>query len=354
MPLEDFIKESAGKWMDGDGPESDTVISSRVRLARNLSEIPFPYLMSKEDSEEITKKVNKVLQENSPNEFELVTMRDLSFLARKALVEKHLISPSLADNDNGAAIIRYDEVVSIMVNEEDHLRIQTLFSGQQLEKAWQLCNKIDDILEARLNYAFSEQMGYLTSCPTNVGTGIRVSVMVHLPALIMTGQLNRIFSTISQVGLTVRGLYGEGTQAIGNIYQISNQITLGQTESEIIENLNGVTKQIIEQERAVREVLLKERKAKLCDKIGRSYGIISNAYIISSEEAIQLLSDVRLGVELGLLENINLKMLNELMILIRSAYLQELAGKELSPYERDVRRAEIIRNRFAELDLGGV
>ena len=255
MPLEDFIKESAGKWMDGDGPESDTVISSRVRLARNLSEIPFPYLMSKEDSEEITKKVNKVLQENSPNEFELVTMRDLSFLARKALVEKHLISPSLADNDNGAAIIRYDEVVSIMVNEEDHLRIQTLFSGQQLEKAWQLCNKIDDILEARLNYAFSEQMGYLTSCPTNVGTGIRVSVMVHLPALIMTGQLNRIFSTISQVGLTVRGLYGEGTQAIGNIYQISNQITLGQTESEIIENLNGVTKQIIEQERAVREVL---------------------------------------------------------------------------------------------------
>jgi protein arginine kinase len=347
MPLEDFIKQSAGKWMDGDGPESDTVISSRVRLARNLSEIPFPYLMSKEDSEKIIKKVNKVVQENSSNEFELVSMRNLSSLGRGALVEKHLISPSLADNDNGAVIIRDDEVVSIMVNEEDHLRIQALFSGQQLEKAWELCNTIDDTLEEQLNYAFSEQTGYLTACPTNAGTGIRVSVMVHLPALIMTSQLNRIFSTISQVGLTVRGLYGEGTQAIGNIYQISNQITLGQTELEIIENLNGVTKQIIEQERAVREVLLKERRTKLCDKIGRSYGIIKNAHIISSEEAMQLLSDVRLGVELGLLKNISLKMINELTVLIRPAYLQELAGKELSPYERDIRRAETIRNRFA-------
>ncbi|HHY13296.1 MAG TPA: protein arginine kinase [Thermoanaerobacterales bacterium] len=354
MPLRDFMEKLTGKWMDGNGPESDTVISSRVRLARNLSDMPFPYLMSGEESEKIIKDTNRIIQENSSEKFELINMRDISSLGRKALVEKHLISPGLAENDNGAAIIREDETVSIMINEEDHLRIQALHSGQQLETAWELCNEIDDILESHLNYAFSEETGYLTACPTNVGTGIRVSVMVHLPALIMTKQLNRIFSTISQVGLAVRGLYGEGTQAVGNIYQISNQITLGQTEYEIIENLNGVTKQIIEQEKSVREILLKERKTKLSDKIGRSYGTISNAHIMSSDEAMKLLSDVRFGVELGLIKDINLKMINELMILISPAYLQELNGGELSPTDRDIKRADTIRKYFASVNLGGV
>lgn len=359
MSLENFINESASKWMEGNGPESDIVISSRVRLARNLADVPFPHMMNKEQSEKVISEVYDAIQNNRvlAGDFELIRMKDISKLERKALVEKHLISPALANNEYGAVLLSRDEGVSIMINEEDHLRIQSLFSGQQLEEAWDLCTKLDDVLEERLNYAFNEQIGYLTACPTNVGTGIRVSVMVHLPALVMTNQLNRIFSAIGHVGLTVRGLYGEGTQAIGNIYQISNQITLGQAEEEIIDNLNSVTRQIIEQERTARGLLLKEKKIKLQDKIGRAYGILSNAYILTSEEAMRLLSDVRLGIDLKLIDNINPRILTEMMVILRPAYLQKLAGKELSPAERDVRRAKIVRNRLSvkkTKDSGGV
>jgi protein arginine kinase len=226
-----------------------------------------------------------------------------------------------------------------MVNEEDHFRIQCLLPGLQLEKAWQETSGYDDILESYLDYAFDEEKGYLTACPTNVGTGLRASVMLHLPALAITQQINRILSAVSQVGLAVRGIYGEGTEMTGNLLQISNQITLGQSEEEIWQNLYSVTRQLINQEKNAREHLLNEGREKLGDRAGRAYGILKNAWMIDSKEAMQLLSDVRLGVDLGLLKGVPLKILNELLVLTRPGCLQYLKDKNLNPYERDLERA---------------
>ncbi len=225
-----------------------------------------------------------------------------------------------------------------MINEEDHLRIQVILPGLQLEEALQEADRYDDFLEAEINYAFDEGYGYLTACPTNVGTGLRASVMLHLPALIMTGQANRLLGALSQVGLAVRGLYGEGTEIIGNLVQISNQITLGQSEEEIIRNLGGVTRQVIEQEQAARQALLNENRAGIADRTWRSLGQLKFAQLMSSQEAMQLLSDVRLGYDLGLLKGVNRKLLNEMLVVISPACLQILAGKELGPAERDLER----------------
>jgi protein arginine kinase len=233
-----------------------------------------------------------------------------------------------------------------MVNEEDHLRIQCLFSGLQLDEAWQLASQVDDAFEERLNYAFSPDYGYLTSCPTNVGTAMRASVMMHLPALVLTQQTSRIFAAITKLGFAVRGIYGEGTEARGNLFQISNQITLGQSEEDIVSHLKGVTRQIIDQERAAREHLLNENREQIEDRVARSYGIMANARIMSSEEAMKLWSDVRLGVDLKIISGIKVQVMNELLILIRPAYLQIMAGQELNPLERDMKRAALLRERM--------
>lgn len=351
MSNPNIFEQALSDWMKGNGPESDVVISTRIRLARNVRNQPFPMLATNQQSKEVLDQVLQVLgskELKAISGFQLLLLDQLSDLQKRVLVEKHLISPNLANESrNGAVMISDNESVSIMVNEEDHLRIQCLRPGFQIREAWELANQIDDIFESYIDYAFEERHGFLTSCPTNVGTGIRASVMMHLPALVLTQQMNRILQAINQVGLAVRGLYGEGSEAIGNLFQISNQITLGQSEEEIIDNLHGVAKQIIGHERAARQKLIAESKMRVADRVSRSYGILSHAAIIDSKEAAQRLSDVRLGVDLGLLKNVSPYALNELLVMTQPGFLQQYAGTKLSADDRDIRRAELIRHKIA-------
>lgn len=350
MDRSNIFVQALSDWMKGNSPESDVVISTRVRLARNLSNLPFPMLATNAQSKEVLDQIVRVLESDGlrrVSQFDLFILDQLSELHKRVLVEKHLISPGLANESrNGAVMINRNESVSIMVNEEDHLRIQCLSPGFQIRETWELANRIDDVFEAQVDYAFEERRGFMTSCPTNVGTGIRASVMMHLPALVLTQQMNRILQAINQVGLAVRGIYGEGSEAIGNVFQVSNQITLGQSEEEIIDNLHSVAKQIIEHERAARQKLLGESKLRITDRVKRSYGILSHAAIMDSKEAAQRLSDVRLGVDLGLLGDVSPHVLNELMVMTQPGFLQQYAGTKLSADDRDIRRAELIRDKI--------
>ncbi|SKC87950.1 protein arginine kinase [Maledivibacter halophilus] len=338
------------KWIDGEGPQKDIIISSRIRVARNLEEFPFPIALTDEKSKEIIKKVSDSIIEGNTilkNDFNLIGIDEISDNDKQVLIEKHLISPNLIERPKKSAVmINKDESVSIMINEEDHIRIQCLFPGFQLEEAWDLANKIDDIIEEDLKYAFDEDIGYLTSCPTNVGTGIRASVMIHLPALTITGYMNRIIQAVNQIGFTVRGIYGEGSESEGNMFQISNQVTLGRTEKEIIKTLIEVTKQITNKERDARATLIANNRVKLEDKICRSYGVLTNGRIMSSKEALKLISNVRLGIDMGIIKNIDVKAIDTLMVDIQAGILQKIYGKNLSANERDIKRANLIRDRL--------
>nr|WP_127497439.1 protein arginine kinase [Paenibacillus glycanilyticus] len=353
-----FSEQALSDWMKGVGPDSDIVISSRVRIARNLRQFPFPMLATNQQSLEVMNQLTAIGQSGKLDpvgHFETIILSELSELERRVLVEKHLISPNLANESRGGAIILSEnESVSIMINEEDHLRIQCLYPGFQVKEAWTLANQIDDIFEEETNYAFDEKRGYLTTCPTNVGTGIRASVMMHLPALVLTQQINRILSAVTQVGLAVRGMYGEGSEALGNLFQISNQITLGQTEGEIIDNLHGVAKQIIEHERVARQRLMSESRLRIEDRVRRSYGILSYAAVMDSKESAQRLSDVRLGVDLGLLDHVTSQSLNELIVMTQPGFLQQTFNEKMSADQRDYRRAELIRNQLrSQTEHGG-
>ncbi|WP_410772584.1 protein arginine kinase [Fontibacillus sp. BL9] len=349
MPNLRFTEQPLSEWMSRGGKESDIVISTRVRIARNLIHHPFPMLATGQQSEEVLQMLQEVLKDERLQNYGIfhpILLEDLEDLDKRILVEKHLISPNLAgESRRGAAFISEDESLSIMVNEEDHLRIQCLYPGFQVQEAWNKATEIDDIFEDHVDYAFDGNRGFLTSCPTNVGTGLRASVMMHLPALVLTQQINRILSAVSQVGLTVRGIYGEGSEAMGNLFQISNQITLGQSEAEIIENLYGVVLQIIEHEKNAREKLLSESRLRMIDRVMRSYGILSHAAIMDSKEAAQRLSDVRLGVDIGLIADVPAQVLNELNVMTQPGFLQKLFGENLSPGERDMYRAKLIREK---------
>ncbi|MFC4778066.1 protein arginine kinase [Paenibacillus sp. GCM10023252] len=354
-----FSQQALSEWMKDEGPESDIVISSRVRIARNLRKHPFPMLATNQQSEEVMKQLTEIGRSgklNSACPFDTIVLSELTELERRVLVEKHLISPNLANESrSGALILSDNESVSIMINEEDHLRIQCLYPGFQIKEAWALASKVDDIFEEAVDYAFDEKRGYLTTCPTNVGTGIRCSVMMHLPSLVLTQQINRILSAITQVGLAVRGLYGEGSEAVGNLFQISNQITLGQSENEILENLHSVVRQIIEHEKAARERLMAESRIRIEDRVNRSFGILSHASIMDSKEAAQRLSDVRLGVDLGLLKDVTPRVLNELIVMTQPGFLQQTFNEKMNPELRDIRRAELIRKQLSgHTDHGGV
>ncbi|MDA8233929.1 MAG: protein arginine kinase [Clostridia bacterium] len=351
MSAKDTVERAFSGWMDNTGLEGDIVISSRIRLARNIAHMKFPYLLDEKNSDKIVQNVKDTLDKEKVKKelgkIELTLLKELNPNEQQILVEKHLISPALLEKVKGRAVgLSEDDRISVMVNEEDHLRIQCLFPGLQLEEAWQLASKIDDLLEENLEIVFCEERGYLTACPTNVGTGLRASVMMHLPALVMTNQINRVITVVTQVGLTVRGLYGEGTEATGNLFQISNQITLGQTEEEIISKLKAVTMQIINQERASREALCQGSWAGINDRVWRAFGILSYAKSLSSYEAMSLLSDLRLGIDLKILPQIEPRLLNELLVLIGPAYLQKFAGKELSPGERDIYRAKFLNDKL--------
>lgn len=350
MSLERFMSNAISVWMSEEGPDSDIVLSSRIRLARNFDKYKFPTLFSPDEAKEIIEKMEEVIKLSNFSEFgqvELLKMNEMQPLQKEVLVEKHLISPHLAeDSPYGACLLTENEEVSIMINEEDHIRIQCLFPGLQLPEALNAANEIDDVLESKIEYAFNETYGYLTSCPTNVGTGLRASVMMHLPGLILTQQMNKIIPAINQLGLVVRGIYGEGSEALGNIFQISNQITLGKSEMDIVEDLKSVVSQLISQERSAREALRKTSDIQLEDRVYRSYGVLANSRIIESKEAARCLSDVRLGIDMGYIKNISKNILYELMIVTQPGFLQQYAGGQLRPHERDIRRATLIRERL--------
>jgi protein arginine kinase len=347
MKINDLLNHSS-EWLKGTGPNSDIVISSRIRLARNLSKLPFPHWANKKESEQVCDAVveaaGKVGFLKQTTVFKLA---DLDSVDKQFLVERHLMSHDHAQKtDSKAVIIDHEEIISIMVNEEDHIRMQVMQSGFNLFETWNIGNKIDDALARELPYAFLPDWGYLTACPTNTGTGMRGSVMLHLPALVMTRQVDRVLAAIAKLSFNTRGLYGEGTQALGNFFQISNQVSLGHGEDEIIGNINGIIRQIIEQEHQARELMFSKNRALLEDKINRSFGILKSAYIISSQETIELLSLVRLGLDLGLIKHIDRARLNDLFIVTQPAHLQKIENKKLTSEERDVKRAEIIRERL--------
>lgn len=348
MSIDNLLHSNHICWMDSTrGPDADIVISSRIRLARNLEGIPFPHLLDVESGERVADSIRKACI-NSDYEplhaMDGVTFDQITELDRQILVEKHLISPVHArfGYSYRGLLVNNDGSQSIMINEEDHLRIQGLLPGFDLEKCNRQVQVIDDELEKVLDYAFDEQHGYLTSCPTNVGTGMRASVMLHLPGISMTAQTKRIFNSIGQFGMTVRGLYGEGTEALGNLYQLSNQVTLGLNEDEICHNLILITRQIVEQERKVREGLQSGTACQIRDRVGRAYGLLRHAAIISSNEALTLLSDLRLGIDMGLVDHIQAATINELIVAIRPAHLQKRAGQEMDAFQRDIKRAEVI------------
>ncbi len=351
MSITNVLNSSFIKWMDMQSGDPDIVISSRVRLARNLTKIPFPHLLIEANGEKCLQEIKNAWQHTTGFRLplmDLATFDQVSYLDRQILAEKHLISPMFADSNSSfrAILVNEDGSLSAMLNEEDHLRIQCLLPGLQLDKCYSQVQELDDEFEQSLDYAFDEKKGYLTACPTNMGTGMRASVMLHLPAIQMTGQINHVLHKIGQLGLVVRGLFGEGSEPSGNFFQLSNQITLGQAEEDIFNYLHTITEQIVEQERLLRERLHVDMKYQLEDKIGRSYGILSNAKIISSEEALSLLSDVRLGVDQGILPGIKIFALNELMVAIRPAHLQKFGGREMDNMERDIKRAEVIKDKF--------
>jgi len=339
------------RWYIEKGPESDVVISSRIRLARNFTDYPFPSRMNREQALNVINKVKEAIfsgnSEMSKN-FVYVDTRNLYPVDKQSMVEKHLISPDLAESQvESGALISKDERISIMINEEDHLRVQCLYPGMQIDSAWNVCNKVETLLEEKIDFAYDENYGYLTCCPTNTGTGIRASAMLHLPALTMTGYIKTILEACSKLGIAVRGIHGENSEASGNMFQVSNQLTLGHTEEEIISNITNIVFQIIAQERTLRNELYKQNSFRFEDKIYRSLGLLLNARIISTEESLKLLSDVRLGIDMGIITGISIEKLNEIMLLTQPASLQKTVGNILGPEERDVKRAEFIRKKLA-------
>ncbi|WP_040225953.1 protein arginine kinase [Bhargavaea cecembensis] len=350
--IEKFLQNAVTPWMGSRGEHSDIVLSTRIRLARNLAGRRFPLDFSKEEAESVEADVSSVLTGDG-EPFSYIPMGSMPALQRQVLVEKHLISPQLADPERpGAVILSDDESVSIMVNEEDHIRIQVIYPGLHLMEAFERANELDDRLEARLPYAFDGDFGFITSCPTNTGTGLRASVMLHLPALSMTSNMGRVAQAVARLGMVVRGSYGEGSDALGNVYQVSNQITLGKSERDILKDLRDLTERLIEQEERARRALRERSAVRLEDRIWRSYGILSNARVLATDEAANRLSDVRLGIDLGIITGVDVSVLNELMIFMQPAFLQQFAGETLQPGERDEFRAKLMRERLG-VERGG-
>lgn len=334
-------------WITDSGPMRDVVISSRVRLARNISGLPFPVIMDRETALETMDKIyNGIMSSNSAlvDQLKFIPMHELDPVERNILVEKHLVSSELVQRaDYTGLIIDDNEEICIMLNEEDHIRLQCILAGYQLEEAWDTLDKVDDLVEGNIEYSYHETLGYITSCPTNLGTGMRASVMLHLPALVHGGHINAILQTISKIGLTARGLYGEGSEALGNIFQLSNQVTLGPTEEELISNLQIVVKQITDKEKLTREAIHKANGVEFEDNIYRSLGILKYAKKLSMKEFMALLSQVRLGVSMGIIEDIDLKDIDKIMILGQSANLHSYATEQNSlETDMDIIRAEVV------------
>lgn len=345
----DDLTHNIGEWLRGVGSMCDVVISSRVRLARNLVGQPF---LSSASASEKTEIYRHLTHEISSNELSqhgfLVDLEDTDEIDRQFLVERHLISRQQAVEEGSRGVsIWPDETTAIMINEEDHLRIQALRSGLQLEALWEAVNKLDDSLSQQLEFAFDRQLGYLTACPTNIGTGIRVSVMLHLPALKLSREIEKVSRATRDMNLAVRGLYGEGTEAVGDLYQVSNQTTLGKSEEQILEDFGGkVIPKVVEYERSARGTLADKHPYQLDDHIWRAYGLLCHARCISTAEALSLLSHLRMGIQMGRFDKIDIKTLNEVFLLIQPAHLQKVAGRSLNGVARSITRASCLRDRL--------
>jgi protein arginine kinase len=344
----DEIANRCGEWLRGSGPESDIVMSSRIRLARNLADYPFIRRCNDMDRANIETTVRERLVDNPElSDLSFINVAELDLLDRQLLVERQLISRELA-NSEGARSVAIDpqEQLSLMINEEDHLRLQVIKSGLDLDGAWDLIDDLDNQIESKVTYAYNENFGYLTACPTNVGTGMRVSVLVHLPALVITKQIEKVFRSAQKINLVVRGLYGEGTQAMGDFYQVSNQITLGKSEQELVALVADVINVVLDYERKAREFLINEKQNDLFDKVSRAYGMLQSAQQISSEETMHLLSRVRMGVNLGLIGNLEIPDINQLFIRTQPAHLQKIHQTELDTDQRNIERANYLHDQL--------
>ena len=340
------------QWYRKNGPEGDVVISTRIRLARNLRGYPFPASMDDEQKARLVDTITAAAKTaagtvDGIGTLNVMPMENLPPMRAMSLVERHLISPEFARNGKGSALLlSEDESVSLMLNEEDHLRIQTMRPGFQLDAVWKLIDELDNRLGSRLDYAFDDRLGFLTCCPTNVGTGMRASVMLHLPGLVLTGQITPTIQGINKLNLAVRGIGGEGTSNQGSLFQVSNQSTLGESEAQILERLNTVIGQLIAHEKNARQLLLQRDQFSLLDHVGRSYGTLRHSYKLSGEEAVNCLSGVRVGVDLGMFTALSIHTVNELFIGIGAAHLQKAAGRALNAAERDVCRAALCREKL--------
>ena len=330
-------------WYLENGKDSDVIISSRIRLARNISEFPFKIKTKKEDKQKLLEKV-KFITPSIGYGLKFLYLKDMDDLTKMSLIEKHIISPDMVldKDDEKAILINEEENICIMINEEDHIRLQVFTSGLDLQNTLNLAVEIDEKLNSILGFSYSKKYGFLTACPTNVGTGLRASVMVHLPALKITGNISKILHIVNNFGMTIRGLYGEDSQSKGDLYQISNIQTLGMDEKEIVANLENITKKVMEQERLARKYLAKNN-IELEDKVYRSYGILTNARKMTSEECDSILSSVKLGTDLGIIKEINDKKVKELMLYTKPANIQKRLGKVLTGVERDKERVEVIK-----------
>ena len=335
-------------WYLQNGKESDVVISTRVRLSRNIKGIPFINRASKEELKEVYDKVKEITLSLGYN-LKFLSLDDMDSITKQSLVEKHLISPDFAKTKMPytAVVINDDENICIMVNEEDHIKLQVFTSGLDIDNLLNLAIEIDEKMESLIPYSYHEKYGFLTACPTNVGTGLKISTLVHIPALQMTGNLNKMLNIINNLGMNVRGLYGEGTKAEGDVYQVSNNQTLGITEKEIAKNLNLLAQKIIDQERLARKYLSKN-SLKLEDEVYRSYGIFANARRLGEDEALELLSKVKLGTDLGIIKELNDKKVRELMLYTKPANMQKRLGTKLSVIDQEASRCEVIKQILQE------
>ncbi len=339
------------KWYEKAGSCSDVVCSTRVRLARNLRQFPFPSRATDKQREAVEEKVKEALLSGNSilsREFRFIPLESASEEEAVSLVERHIVSPEfISDRRGKAVLISEDESISIMINEEDHLRIQVLKEGLSLKEAAETADRIDTLLSETLDFAYDPEFGYLTQCPTNLGTGMRASVMLHLPALTENGAMPRISSNLSKLGLTLRGTYGEGSKIVGALYQLSNQITLGLSENEAIENLRSITAQLMEEERKARSQMSENIGWR--DKIDRAAGILKTARVLSSSEFMELLSYIRIGLSTGVLQGVAIEELNALMVNVQPATLMAKAGKQLDENQRDVLRATMARELCAKI-----
>jgi protein arginine kinase len=348
MSFYDHLNEPWSPWMTAGGEAADVVVSSRARLARNVQGYAFPGRMRDDEASRLVREVGQALESVAPDWF-YIGMEDLLPLDRQVLVEKHLISPEFAQNPQHRALaMAPSEAEAIMVNEEDHLRLQSFRPGLAVEAAYQAVSALDDLLEQKLRFVFDPQLGYLSTSPTNVGTGLRVSVMVHLAGLVHAQLANPMLAALAKLGVAIRGIYGEGTQAAGHLFQISNQVSLGRTEEELVQSVRQVALQVVEEERKARQMLARDHLVEIQDRVFRSLGVLENARLISAEEALERISDVRLGVEMGLLKRPSLSTLSALMVVSLPGFLHRRAGKDLGRSERLALRASLIRERLKE------